>query len=284
MHQVKFVEEGHRYYNELDQDYISVTTLIGRYKIKFDTQYWSTYKAVKDTLESINMFKSFKIEAGGWQNVVAYWGDNPVHLDAVLDRKNYYIEKWRQEGITAAEKGTAEHLRREEALLAKSHITSKKNVHMPVRRSPIMEFDGESNGVFAEAVIWNDKYQVAGQVDLIEKEGIYLDIKDFKTNKKIDREGFMNAKMHHPLSDVTDSSYYHYQLQMSIYGWMAEQIGYKVRSLELIHVTEGGDISYDVEYMPGWVEKIMNHYDRRDIIETEECSSADYNYTSISTK
>jgi len=260
---VTFEEEAHKYHNELGQEYISCTTLIGLYKPKFDEKYWSTYKAVKDVLSKYNEFKLFKIQAGGWENVPDYWETSPVRLDEVLDRKNYYVELWEKEKNDACEKGTKEHLIRENAILEKpaTYGSSKNTLTtlFPLAKTPIMDVT-DDNYILPEALVWNDEYMIAGQVDLVEKEGLYLDIKDYKTNKEIAKKPFMNATMHHPLSQLPDANFYHYQLQMSLYGWMLEQQGYIVRSLELIHITGEGDVKYEVEYVPGLIERMINHY------------------------
>lgn len=262
---VIFEPKGHKYYNERNDQYTSVTTLIGKYKNPFDEEYWATYKSIKIVLGNRNMFDIFKKEAGGWENVVAYWSANPILLDEVLDKILEFKKKWEQERKAACDRGTREHLKREEMMKSCKLIrgTSKhtRNIYLPVSSNSIMSYSNE-NAAYAEALVWNHQYQIAGQVDRVEQEGIELDIKDYKTNKKITKEPFMGRTMFHPLRDVPDANYYHYQLQMSLYGWILEQVGYKVRSLELIHVTETGDVSYQVRYMPGWIEKMLHHYDR----------------------
>ena len=267
IHEVSFQEEGHIYQNELGEKYISATTLIGLYKKEFDGPYWSTYKSIKDVLSAKNQWDFYKIQAGGWEQVVDYWSQSPVHLDEVLDRTKYYLEMWRKEKEDAAEKGTKEHKVREDALLAQQRVygSSKytRDLIFEVGRDSIMKPNYNGNVVYAEARVWNDHYKIAGTVDKVEREGIYLDIKDYKTSKEIDKAGFRNEKMNHPLSEVLDCNFNHYQLQLSLYGWMLEQQGYKVRSLEIIHIRDGKkDLKYPAEYMPGWVERILHHYDK----------------------
>ena len=73
---VAFEEKGHTYTNGRGQKYKSVTTVLKDYEHEFDTAYWSTYKAVKDTLSGINLFHRYTQAAGGWANVPNYYIQN----------------------------------------------------------------------------------------------------------------------------------------------------------------------------------------------------------------
>lgn len=283
-HIVTFQEEGHLYTNEIGENYISATTIIKNFSKEFDGPYWSTYKAIKDVLVGKNQWDIYKINVGGWENVVEAWSNRPVHLDEVLDRAQEYITMWKKEGIEAAEKGTKEHLKREEEILSQDRVygSSKftKDKLFEVSKESLMKPNFEGNSIHVENILWTDHFKVAGMVDRVEREGVYLDIKDYKTNKQIDKTGFRGEKMLHPLSEILNCNFNHYTLQLSLYGWMLEQLGYKVRSLEIIHIKEDRDVKYPVEYMPGWVERMLHHYDKNGKYQKE----SEYNHPSIRTE
>ena len=265
-HKVIFHETGHRYTNEVGEEYISVTTLRDLYKKEYDSPYWSTYKAIKDVLEDKNEFEVYKVQAGGWKNVVQFWSQDSIYQDEVLDRVKYYIDLWDKQSEEGKKNGTFKHKQRENLIIQNKFVPGgsahNRHKHLSVITSPLMDFNPNTEGVLAEVLVWSDKHMVAGQVDKVEKEGIWLDIKDYKTDKEITKEPFMYATMLHPISEVPDANFFHYQVQMSLYGYLLEQIGYKVRSLELIHITDQGDKVLPVQYMPGWIEKILTHYGR----------------------
>ena len=56
-----------------------------------------------------------------------------------------------------------------------------------------------------------------------------------------------------PFSHLPDSNFYHYTIQLGIYGWMLEQKGYKVRSLIIEY--KGKDIP--VEYHKEAIEEAI---------------------------
>lgn len=269
---VSFFEENHEYFNEKNEQYISCTTIIGNYKEPFDEEYWSLYKAIERVVDrhDIRGFKSYKRFCGGYQFVNATWGANPFKTQEVFHEREVILKEWEINKNDACERGTAEHLKRENLINANISIKSATGVDLTVVQDPqskentIMNFDKykDQNFVMTEALVHNDKYMIAGQVDYVEGEGGWLDIKDYKTNKKIDMTAYRNKTMMHPLRMTPDCHFGHYQMQMSLYGWMMEQEGYKVRSLELIHIPRGGgdDIKIPMEYRPDWVESMVHHY------------------------
>lgn len=102
---VTFTEKDHSYnHTETAEKYTSVTTLIAQFSPKFKVDYWSIYKAIKDTLEPIGKWYGLKKAAGGWEEVVKYFSQ--YYLDfttlderkAIANRQVWYKEKWAKEG------------------------------------------------------------------------------------------------------------------------------------------------------------------------------------------
>ena len=268
MNTATFKEDTHQYFY-MGKEFISVTTLIKEYAGKFDSKHWSTYKAVKDVMEYYNEWTIYKKQAGGWENVVNFWSSNPTRLDEILDRKKYYLDLWEEEGRVARVKGTLAHNEKEQEI--KGHITSRTasagefvEVPLGINEAAIMEGDFDSQGVFAELLVWNEAYGVAGQVDKVIKRKKHIDLEDYKTNKKLATVGFRGAMMKYPLNSLPDCNISHYQIQLSLYAWMLQKRGYHIGKLIIRHIPDSRtDIPIEVEYRPDLVELMLNHYAKR---------------------
>ena len=262
---ILFDEPTHTYTNTKTKvNYISVTTLIGNYKNPFDSQYWSVYKAVKDVLSDNDKFEEFKRSAGSWKNVVNTWNAFPIpeFQDAVQSRQEHYLLKWELQSDEACMKGTLEHKKRElESESSNYYETNSEKYETPKihdQKDILAVQDFGTNRIYTELLVYNDHYQVAGQVDWVRKKGKSIWIKDYKTNKEITKKSFMNKKMKAPLSNLPDANWHHYAMQLSTYGWMLEECGYVVKGLELVHTKENEII--EMPYLKSEVMLMMEDY------------------------
>lgn len=276
---VGYNDEAHTYTNlDTGVKYTSVTTLIGKYKPEFKTDYWSTYKAIKDTLEDPIDWKPwwlYKKAAGGWDGVVAYFKTDTgkvrlgkERLLAVKKRKKFYITLWEKEKNDSCALGSVIHLELEDAAFNFQQIQHKK-VNYTVSQEDILSLqDFNTNGVYPELLIYNDEFGIAGQADKVFKEGIYVDIHDYKTCKEITKEPFMDETLLAPFTDIPNANYWIYEIQLSMYGWMLEQLGYKVRNLYM-HWIYGDDKTslvrdkvktFTLDYRPDIILEMTKHH------------------------
>lgn len=261
---VTFYPGNHTYENHLGEKYISVTTLIAKYKVPFDSDYWSTYKAIKLVLEGKGSWNQYKSKAGGWDKVVAYYRQQPTHpySDRILEVKKHFLYNWEQTGKVAREVGTAYHEKMDSSTQAKG--TDNFNgyvlkVHGKTDLITTQEF--ERDGVYNEILVYNDKYKLAGQIDKVIKFSKKVNIRDYKTSAKIEMESFQNTMFKHPLEHIPCCNFYEYSLQMSIYAWMLEQKEYEVGNLGIEHVPDNHRL-YPCTYMKQDVERLLDHYAR----------------------
>lgn len=262
---IAFEADTHTYTNkETDQQYISVTTLIDKYVPEFDSNYWSLYKAIKDVLSRYNQFNMYKLSVGGWENVVESWRQNPLqrYESDVLDKQQQYLLEWEIKRDTACEIGTEEHKRRENSFL-KTDYYEHENITYETpkihnQRDILSIQDFESNRIYTELLVYNDRYKLAGQVDWVKKNGKGVSIKDYKTNQEITKQAFRDEKLLYPLNHMPNANWYIYNLQMSLYGWMLEQCGYVVENLTLEHTRTNK--LYEMRYLKSEVESMLNHY------------------------
>jgi hypothetical protein len=254
--------------------YTSVTTLIKSYCNPFDSEYWSTYKAVKDILimkRGDKYWSDYKREAGGWRNVVDRYRTQGHQYDLeILTKKEWYIQEWIKTGRIAADRGNRIHEEREKEIKGKTHIARTiqgNTVILQVSQDKVLPMqDFYQDKVYTEIIISNDRYKVAGMVDLTEKHNTTIHLSDYKTYKELTFEGFDNQTMKEPLQGIADCKYQMAQLQLSLYAWMFEQLGYTVGSITMIHLMgEDGkeEKKYPMIYKKNDIEAMLKHYDEQ---------------------
>lgn len=276
---IGFNDEAHSYTHlDTGNKYISVTTLIGKYKPEFKTEYWATYKAIKDIIDDPGNWRpwwGYKKQAGGWENVVAHFnrelgrvGFSENQLFEIEVKKTYYIDLWEKQKDDACELGSEIHTELEQAAYHCQQIKHEE-VNYDVSEKDILDIqDFNSNGVYPELLIYNDTFGVAGQADKVFKQGLFVDIHDYKTCKEITQEPFMEETLLSPFTHIPNANYWIYEIQLSMYGWMLEQMGYKVRNLYM-HWIYGDDKeskvrdkvkTFELEYKPEIVLEMMEHH------------------------
>lgn len=236
---VTFDEKAHKYTSTSGEEYISVTTLIKRYVPPFDSHYWSTYKAVKEVMIRKGEWATYKANCGGWENVVAF-----VRMDKkfpyrteVMEVKQRLLKEWADNARDSAAKGTAFHKKKEASDRSDGLTTYRGKQHAVHSGDPLKArgFD-DREGLFPELLIYDDELKVAGTSDWVLRESGVVHIKDYKTSKTIDKMGFMDTTLLHPVNDVLNANFYVYTLQLSLYAYMLERKGYTIGDLSLDHI------------------------------------------------
>lgn len=285
---VKYNDEEHLYWND-DGKFISVTTLIGRYEQPFDEDFWSSYKA----LEKLLTKEQFKFEKPGLLQ------NQKINLSYMLDAydfsedefnaiKQNILDEWQRSRIESCERGTKIHSKMEHLFLDKKKTELKRfgiggkfdvntNQSLENLNKDLLDID---KGVFPEYLVYrvsNDKkFRLAGQIDLLIKDGNDIYIIDYKTNKSIDEKSHFdnrtkkNKMMQYPLNNLMDCNKMHYTLQLSTYAWMLQQINpeFKIKHLWLIHFDHnGGETEYELEYLKDDVERMCRDYKRQLVLE-----------------
>jgi ATP-dependent exoDNAse (exonuclease V) beta subunit len=126
---------------------------------------------------------------------------------------------------------------------------------------------------------------IAGQADLICKQGNDISVLDWKTNKEIKKRSFFNKSkkknvmMKYPLNNIEDSNYWHYTLQLSLYAYILQKLNpdFNIKSLKLVHIArDGKQTIYDLEYRKNDVERMLKHYAKQ--LKTRELLDRDKSY------
>ena len=283
---VKYNDEEHLYWDD-NGKFISVTTLIGKFCQPFDSDYWSSYKAIERVLDK----ETFKIAKKDLQNNVSI---DKIIEAFDIDREDFnsakqdILDEWQKKNIEACERGTKIHADLEHSFTKKKETDMKKyglggkfliNTNDSLNKSNIELLDIDK-GVFPEYLIYrtsdDNKFRLAGQIDLLIKDGNDIYIRDYKTNSKIDEKSYYNPRtkkyqmMNYPLNNLMDCNKVHYALQLSTYAWMLQKINpqFNIKQLMLIHYDHDGHVTeIPVDYLKDDVIRMCKWYKKQLLIE-----------------
>ena len=285
---VKYNDEDHLYWND-DGQFISVTTLIGKYEQPFDNEFWSGYKALEKLLtkEQFKMEKPILLQNQkiDLQYFIDGYGIKESEFNSV---QQDILDEWQRINIESCERGTKIHSDLENLFVGKKTTDLKRfgfggkfevntNKTLENLNKDLLDID---RGIFPEYLIYrvspDKKFRLAGQIDLLVKDGNDIYLIDYKTNKSIDDKSFFDSKtkknkmMQYPLNNIMDCNKMHYTLQLSTYAWMLQQINpdFKIKELKIIHFDHSGNQNeYVLEYLKDDVERMCRDYKKKLIIE-----------------
>lgn len=272
---VVYSDEAHVYIDKTDQQkYVSVTTLIGKYENPFDVFFWSSYKTCEKLMseETFHVLKETLLATKMWTDDMI----EKLHLDPIIfDKTRKEIQKgYDDERNKSCERGTKIHSNFEEMYYTSEKQDLKKFGLGGVFtcKKGYYELDLEK-GVYPEFLVSlkssDGILRVAGQIDLLIKDGNDIIIADYKTNKEIkkhsyfDKNKFSRIMMKYPLNNIEDCNFYHYSLQLSTYAYLLQQIKpeLNIKKLMLIHIDHDDKITeYTVDYLKNDVERMLKHY------------------------
>jgi hypothetical protein len=258
--------------------YSSVSGLISMFKPKFDEPYWAVYTAIRlakkmeKPVFSKYLMRTHNFDFGApkfIQTLYAIAKKEGVY-EQIIKATSQVQDEWHTIRDESCEKGTKFHEHKEREAYKDGFMkTNPKDINNNVMKiidskpikstdtqeNPVFQSKGEESsvlkmsckelyllpdGYYPELIIWNDDYTLCGTADKVwinTIDGIrFIDIDDWKTNKEIKMPN--RYMMNPPLSHLSDVNYVHYTLQISIYAWMLEKVGFKVRNLYLTHQRE----------------------------------------------
>lgn len=277
---VAFRESDHKYFNVKDPSikYTSVTTLLNDYKEPFDGELMSRYKAL-EALATEEDFKKVKGEILSSRRVDLFsmWCHTTNVNEALLEVTARELRKdWTKTKDDACEVGSAYHLERELDWYDNSGVLLKKRVPVVQGMFDCVKHDFSLNrekAIIPEYLVYyscpDKMVHLAGQMDLLIKDGNDIYILDYKTNAKgIDKPAYFNRatkqtkKLYYPLNNLDDTKLNIYTMQLSIYAWMLEKINpeFNIKLLKLLHVDRDGvETDYEVPYLKEEVTRVIKH-------------------------
>lgn len=286
-------DEAHVYWDQEDNSkYISVTTLIHKFCQSFDEVFWSSYKAL-EALTDPDAFRPVKTALLKTKRF-----DNKLVELLAVDQKEFenkrveIINAWEENKNKACERGTAIHLGKELEYY-------KKPEHQIEFFGLGGQFKCEKDhyelnldkGIYPEYLIAkktkDNVLKIAGQIDLLIKDGNDIYIIDYKTNKKLDEKSYFNPKtkkhemMKYPLNNVMDCNMMHYTLQLSLYAYLLQLVNpeFNIKQLMIIHYDhEGNEAHYQLEYKKSEIESMLKHYKKQIMLEERKASRTPIEY------
>lgn len=124
-----------------------------------------------------------------------------------------------------------------------------------------------NNAIYPEYLLYLESALIAGQVDRIDTINYEIFVCDYKTNKKIDKESYVDwegrsKKMLYPVEHLDDCNMNHYTLQMSLYAYilMRYQPLMNIKELALNHV------EFEIESEDKWGYPIYKKDEKGDYI------------------
>jgi hypothetical protein len=228
---IKFNADNHSY-SSIDGeaiDWISVTTLVSHFKKPFDA---------KKVAEKVSKSKKSK-----WSGI------DPNTIQQI----------WSNEADRSILLGTWYHNQREIDLCSLASI-EREGVTVPVFKPSevtqgvkIAPSQKLEPGVYPEHMVYLRSVGICGQSDLVEVVNGKVNIIDYKTNKEIKKESYVNwegqsEKMLPPVDSLDDCNFNHYALQLSIYMYIILKHNPKLKPGRIfIH-----HISFEVEAEDNW--------------------------------
>lgn len=185
---VCFNENAHVYFNVSNpkKQYISVTTLIHKFEPPFDKEFWSAYKAIEQLVEP-DYWKQIRKELLSTKTVddKLLIGYN-INVDAFNAAQQNILDGWQKENIASTNRGSKIHSDLEHSFYKQKTDISLKKYGLGGKFVCIegkTELDLE-NGIYPEYLIYYEspdgKVNLAGQIDLLVKEGNSFSIIDWK--------------------------------------------------------------------------------------------------------
>lgn len=251
---IRFQPQSHVYYHPEtpDRKWLSITGVVGMLHEKFDPHQGSV--------------KSSQNKKSKW------YGMRPEVIQNI----------WEGEKNRSTDLGKWYHDKREQSL-----YTGPGNVLV---HKPLYEGDEKvarnqrlEDGIYPEHIVYLDSAGLAGQTDkVIVKDG-RLSVRDYKTNKEIRRQGFVNwegveKKMLKPLQHMSDCELSYYTLQLSLYAYIILRYNPHLKLQELVieHIQfekeKDDEYGYPVyrkddneDYIVKWIEEIPVEYKKREV-------------------
>lgn len=258
------------------EQYVSVTTLIHYYQNEFDKDFWSSYKALEALLDPDNFAILRDTLLSTKKFDMRYVSKMQIDEKEFFDKKQEVLDGYAEANKKGCERGTEIHAQYENQYYGKEkHNLKKFGLKGDFICKPNYYELNLPKGIYPEFLISKSSedgiLKVAGQIDLLVKDGNDIYIYDYKTNKELKRKSYYdrskksNTMMKHPLSHIMDCNFMHYTLQLSTYAYLLQQINpdFNIKLLQIIYIDHNNNVEeIEVDYLKDDVIKMLKHYKR----------------------
>lgn len=223
---IVFDEDSHTYTNiDSGNKYISVTTLLGKYKTLFDSA---------------------------------------THSKRVAEREGvtqeFVLESWRTTTKTATDRGTKIHKLMEDFVKV-GEVNDEYSYLYKSYDKFVTDYIGNYKKILSEELLFLHDYEVAGTSDLIyDREKDFI-VADFKTNKKYRFSNDFNDYFKSPVDHLPYCEFNTYALQLSMYAYMYEQkTGKKCNKIVTLYLEGDRWVPYHANYLKTDIINILENY------------------------
>lgn len=219
-----FDKASHSYRNVYtDELYTSATTLINKFKKKFDADFHAKRTAEKE-------------------------GVTPEEIKA----------RWKKMNDESKIKGSNIH----EAIdvFNKTGEINEQYKELLASIASLGLYD--VSRIKCEELVYNHNYKLAGTADIIEDLGSYFNVYDFKTNKKFNLFSPYGSCLLDPVSHLSECEYNIYALQLSLYAFMYKSMtGKRIGQLAVIYLTADNKTQvYHAPYLHTDINNLLNYH------------------------
>ncbi len=282
---VYYYDDTHSYIDkDTKEKFISVTTLIHKYTQEFDEDFWTSYKALEQLLDSdiFSIIKPKLLASKKFNKQLLRKHD--INEAKFWVYKQNLIDEYEMKRNESCERGTRIHAELENQFYtSETHDKIKyyDSKGLFVCKKDYYDLDLEK-GIYPEYLIHRTSadgtLRIAGQIDLLIKDGNDIIIVDYKTNKEIKEKSYYNKNkrgyecMKFPLNNVMDCNLMHYTLQLSLYAYLLKQINpeFNIKLLKIHHIDHNDKVKeYELPYMEKEVELMLKHFKKTSNIERQ---------------
>lgn len=278
---VLFLEEDHSYWLHGER-MTSATTFIGGFAPEYEHNYWVSYKAVQRVMGE-KKFKDWKkkyFKGKRHPNLSRYLmkAFQEISITDYEIAREAIGREWRDKNLRSTTKGTQFHKKMEDKFLEEGVSINPFTEEEYEVITWDKTFDNESypegmdkmpDGFYPEALLFNAKWRIAGQADMLWIKTIddkrYFWVDDFKTNEKKPgpKESYFNM-YREPIEYLPCSKYNAYSLQSSLYSYMLEEEGFIRADSAITHITNYDESTADripVPYLKDEIKAMLKYQD-----------------------
>lgn len=266
---------------------LAVTKIISSYH-QFERDFWLSYKALESVMGETewNMIKMQLLKSKRIDDKIL----SKVNREEYETKRSELDAEWKKKNDDAKAAGTATHEYLHNLLCTEPDKCKVYGIPTDQYKLEKAETFLNSNGLFPEfrmEIRLDKDHLLVGIADLIIKDGNSIKIIDYKSDDKIDRDSHYDVAkkkkkcMKYPLSKLPDCNLVHYQLQLSIYAWMLQQMNpdFVINSLEVIQIKDNKVKKvYIVDYLQKDVEHLIKWHLKATKLkaETDKCKEIKY--------
>jgi len=286
---IYFNEALHKYTDEFSNEFISVTTLLGKYEEKFSDKQVDIAKACEKIGRNPRHPKFNKYKGKTWKQLLVEWKATSEKACEIGNKKHNYLETSVKDSSNFnvvfksrySDKGTVRLYTIEDILEEHSFGQLDLNYFIkagvkdkyPKIYNIIEYFVNQGFRIYSEIAVFDFNFMISGLVDILFVKDNVFYILDWKTNKnKIvfeagywdnDKHGsaikyiYTDKKFKYPINHLDYSVGNKYTLQLSLYARLIELFGLQFGGLILCHILHKAyDLNHkDVLEHPDWVGK-----------------------------